>query len=77
MGWTWVEKLFLFTPLILFPNLFLFSRSEVVLDVECFPDLFWSLPLYHVSYDFARHIQETFDIEVVGGLKNRRLEISS
>jgi hypothetical protein len=58
----------LLTPLILFANLLFFTSSEIILYVESLSDLLGCLPFDHVCYSFACHIQQTFDIQVVGSL---------
>lgn len=40
-------------PLVLTANFLLFLRSEVILDIEQLPDLFWSLAFYHIGYSLA------------------------
>ncbi len=58
----------LLAPLVLFAHLLLFARSEVVLDVESLPDFFGRLAFDHVGDRFARNVQETLDVEIVGSL---------
>ena len=59
----------LFSPLILTTNLILLIRREVVLDVECLADLFWGFALDHICDSLAANVEESLDIEVIGGLK--------
>ena len=55
-------NLFLLAPLILLPDLLLLAWSEVVLDVEGLPDLFWCLALDHVCHGLAGHVKKTLKI---------------
>ena len=66
LGHTFLFSLF-FAPLVLFPDLFLLLRGEVILDVEDLPDLLRAFPLHHVGHRFATQFQKTLDIQVVGG----------
>ena len=43
------------------------AGSEVILDVERFPDLFRRLALDHVGHSLARDVQESLDVQVVCG----------
>jgi hypothetical protein len=58
----------LFTPLILFANLLFFTSSEIILDVEGLSYFLRCLSLDHVCYCFACHVQQTFDIQIIGSL---------
>ena len=60
------DLLFL-APLILLPDLLLLVRSEVVLNVERLPDLLWGLALDHLCHGLAGDVEETLDVQVVGG----------
>ena len=52
-------------PLVLPPNLFLFLRREVILNVEGLTDLFRCLTLDHVSYSLASQIQQSFNVQII------------
>ena len=43
----------------------LLARSEVILDVECLPDLLGCLPLDHVGHRLASDVQQALDVQVV------------
>jgi hypothetical protein len=64
-------ELLLLTPLILLPNLFFFSRGEVILDVESSSNLFWRLSFDHVGDCLTASIQQPLDVQVVGSLAKR------
>ena len=49
-------------PLVLSPDVLLFLRSEVILDVECLANFLRSLSLDHVSNCLAGQIQQALDI---------------
>lgn len=51
-----------------------FLRCEIVLDVECSTDLFGSFAFDHVRHCFTRHIEQTFDVEIVRSLKRKLLD---
>lgn len=55
-------------PLVLAADLLLLLRREVVLDVERLADLLGGLALDHVRDSLASDIEESLDIEKVGGL---------
>ena len=48
--------------------LILLAGGEVVLDVESLAYLFGGLAFDHVGDGLASNVQETLDVEVVGGL---------
>lgn len=54
-------------PLVLAADLLLLLGGEVVLDVERLADLVGGLALDHVGDGLAADVQESLDVEVVGG----------
>jgi hypothetical protein len=54
-------------PLVLAADLVLLLRCEVVLDVECLADLVGGLALDHIGNGLAADVEQSLDIEVVGG----------
>jgi len=59
--------LLLFAPFVLLADLFFLGRSEIVLDVEGFSDFVRGLAFDHVRHGFAGDIEESLDVEVIGG----------
>lgn len=51
-----------FTPLVLFAYLGFFLFSEVILDIECFANLFRSFSLDHICNSLACDIKQTFNV---------------
>lgn len=60
------DRLTILSPLVLAADLILFFGREVILDVECLPDLLWRLALDHVRDRLAADIQQSLDVHVVG-----------
>merc|ERR1719201_926876 len=58
--------LLLLAPLVLLPHLLLLTWGEVILDVECLPDLLRGLALDHVGHSLAGDVKEPLDVKVVG-----------
>jgi len=56
-------------PLVLPPDLLFLLRGEVILDVERLPDLFRSLPLYHVCHCLTSEVQQALDVEIISSLE--------
>jgi len=69
----WFGLLLFFTPLVLLPDLLLFGRGKIILDVERTADLLWSFPLDHVGNRFAGDVQEAFNVQVVGSLDQSQI----
>lgn len=42
--------------------------SEIVDNVECSANLFWTLALDHIGYCLTTDIQQGFDVKVIGSL---------
>jgi hypothetical protein len=63
------HRLAVLGPLVLAADLLLLLGSEVVLDVEGLSDLVGRLALDHVGDGLAADIEESLDVEVVGGLQ--------
>ena len=63
-----MEHLSVFSPLVLTANLLFFLGCEIVLNIECFSDLFRRLALDHVGDSFAANVKQSLDIEIVGSL---------
>jgi len=57
------------SPLVLAADLIFLLGSEVVLDVECLPDLVGRLALDHVCDRLAADVEEGLDVEVIGSLQ--------
>ena len=53
-------------------HLLFFSRREVVFDVEGFADLFRCFAFDHICDRLTRHVQQTFDVEVIRSLKEKQ-----
>ena len=70
------QKYVLLSPLVLAADLVLFLRSEVILYVESFPDLFWRFSLDHIGHGLAADVEKGFDVQVVGGLSIMLIVIS-
>lgn len=60
-------SLLLLAPCVLLANLLLLSRCEVILDVERLADLIGRLSLDHVRDRLACDIEQTANVQVVGG----------
>lgn len=60
--------LLLLAPLVFFADLLFFLRCEIIFDVERLPDVFWSLAFDHIGHRFACHVQQAFDVQVIGSL---------
>lgn len=54
---------------VFFTHLFLLCWCEIILNVKSLPDFLWGFSFDHVGYCFACDIKQTFDIQVVGSLK--------
>jgi hypothetical protein len=63
------DRLAVLGPLVLAADLLLLLGGEVVLDVESLTDLIGRLALDHVRDGLAADIEESLDVEVVGGLQ--------
>jgi hypothetical protein len=63
------DRLAVLGPLVLATDLLLLLGGEVVLDVESLTDLIGRLALDHVRDGLAADIEESLDVEVVGGLQ--------
>lgn len=55
-------------PLILTTNLILLLGGEVVLDVESLANFFGGFALDHVGDGLAAHVEESFDVQIIGSL---------
>ncbi len=62
-------------PLVFATNLLLLLRGEVVGNVEGLADLLGRLALDHVCNSFAANIKKGLDIEIVGSLEGRLVEL--
>jgi hypothetical protein len=63
-----ITHLAVLSPFVLATDLLFLFRSEVVRDVERFPDLLWRLALDHVGHGLAANIEKGLDVEVICGL---------
>ena len=70
--WRKGGRLTVLGPLVLATDLVLFFGGEVILDVERLADLVGRLALDHVGDRLATNVQESFDVQVVGGLDRAR-----
>jgi hypothetical protein len=63
------HRLAVLGPLVLAADLLLLLRREVVLDVERLADLVGRLALDHVCDSLAADVEQSLNVEVVGGLQ--------
>ena len=67
----------LLSPLVFTTDLILLLRGKVVLNVECFTDLFWGFALDHIRNRLAPDIQQSLDIKVVRSLSKCKVSLRS